>query len=114
MKARGKHAIILKSSCILPVAVSVYAYKDGVEEDGAYLDVDLVEFHDKDFRDITTILKLSDTTKDKLTFTVSCLVSQAWSRKPHPSISSFSQRLKGVACRTISDPILAQRQCFVD
>ena len=33
--------------------------------------------------------------------------SQAWSRKPHPSISSFSQKLKGVACRTISDPVLA-------
>ncbi len=47
-----------------------------MEEDGAYLDVDLVEFHDEDFRDITTILKLSDTTKDKLTFTVSYLVSQ--------------------------------------
>ena len=45
-----------------------------VGDDGDYLDVDLVEFHDEDFRDITTILKLSDTMKDKLTFTVSWLL----------------------------------------
>ena len=38
------------------------------------MDVDLVEFHDEDFRDITAILKLSDTMKDKLTFTVSWLL----------------------------------------
>ena len=44
--------------------------KDAGEE-GDYFDVDLVEFHDEDFRDIATILKLSDTMKDKLTFTVS-------------------------------------------
>ena len=56
--------------------VHAYLFKDGFEEDGAYLDIDLVEFHDEDFRDITTILKLSDTTKDKLTFSVSCLMSQ--------------------------------------
>ena len=62
--------------------------KDGLEEDGAYLDVDLVEFHDEDFRDITTILKLSDTTKDKLTFTVSLIFG-------------------------VSDPVFAHRQWFV-
>ena len=61
---------------VLSLSVHTYSLKDSLEEDGAYLDVDLVEFHDEDFRDITTILKLSDTTKDKLTFTVSYLVSQ--------------------------------------
>ena len=71
---QSKHAILW--AVIIPVEVSACILrdtrsKDGVEEDGAYLDIDLVEFHDEDFRDITTILKLGDTTKDKLTFTVS-------------------------------------------
>ena len=35
--------------------------------------MDLVEFHDEELHDIATILKLSDTTKDKLMFTVRLL-----------------------------------------
>ena len=46
--------------------------------------MDLVEFHNEDFRDINAILKLSDTTKDKLIFTVSCvrIVKGVLSRLP--------------------------------
>ena len=40
------------------------------EADG-YLDVDTVELLDKDFQIIANIRKLSDTTRDKLVFTVS-------------------------------------------
>ena len=40
------------------------------EEDTDFLDVDLVEFHQDEFQDIATILKVSDTSKDKLTFMV--------------------------------------------
>ena len=41
-----------------------------IEEDTDFLDVDLVEFHQDEFQDIATILKVSDTSKDKLTFMV--------------------------------------------
>ena len=54
------------------LAYNAHTLKDGMEEEGDYLDIDLFEYHIEDFRDITTILKLSDTTKDKLTFSVSC------------------------------------------
>ena len=38
-----------------------------------FLDYDTVELYDEDFHDITTLLKLSDTARDKLTFTVAKL-----------------------------------------
>lgn len=41
-----------------------------VSEETDYVDLDLVEFHDEELRDIASILELSDTTKDKVTFTV--------------------------------------------
>jgi len=41
-----------------------------VSEETDYIDLDLVEFHDEELRDIASILELSDTTKDKVTFTV--------------------------------------------
>ena len=43
-------------------------------EECDYLDLDLVELHVEDFKDITAILELSDTMKDKLTFSVSNLL----------------------------------------
>ena len=49
-------------------------------EETDYLDLDLVEFHDEELRDIATILKLSDTTKDKLMFTVRLLWNPSISR----------------------------------
>ena len=40
-----------------------------------YLDVDMLELYEDDFKTIDYIWKLSDTTKDKLTFTVSTTIN---------------------------------------
>ena len=66
--------------------------------------MDLVEFHDEDFRDITTILKLSDTTKDKLTFTVSYLVTVLVSQAT-PFDLLFLAEIEG--CGLQNYPVLA-------
>lgn len=44
-----------------------------IEGETDYVDVDLVEFQDEELDDIATILKLTDTTKDKLIFMVFCM-----------------------------------------
>ena len=80
-----------------------------MEEDGAYLDVDLIEFHDEDFRDIATILKLSDTTKDKLTFTVSYLVSQTLYLHTDSGLSAYVQWHIQCACGTQAPSSLVSR-----
>lgn len=54
------------SRCVLFLPVSL----PPVSEETDYIDLDLVEFHDEELRDIASILELSDTTKDKVTFTV--------------------------------------------
>jgi len=54
------------SPCVLFFPVSL----PPVSEETDYIDLDLVEFHDEELRDIASILELSDTTKDKVTFTV--------------------------------------------
>ena len=74
-----KHIIILhfaqgKKKLYFAYFALVHCTVDSVSD---YLDVDMVELHDEDFKDI--IWRLSDTTKDKLIFTVSNIVHWIYS-----------------------------------
>ena len=56
-------------SICLPLCISLSLIADSDDETD-FVDVDLVVFHDEELHDIATVLKLSDTAKDKVIFTV--------------------------------------------
>ena len=58
------------------VVAFVHCTADDVS-DYMYLDVDMVELYEDDFKTIEYIQNLSDTTMDKLTYTVSTTVYHA-------------------------------------
>lgn len=66
----SSHKVTPLPPIFLSLCFVLSCFSPPVSEETDYVDLDLVEFHDEELRDIASILELSDTTKDKVTFTV--------------------------------------------